>query len=75
MGIYNVILRATTKQAIQRVTLKKTTDKSKWNSKNVQVTPPKGKKKQTNERNKEWKRERESRKQKIKWKNKYSGAW
>lgn len=50
MGIYNVILRATTKQAIQRVTLKKTTDKSKWNSKNVQVTPPKGKKnKQMNE--------------------------
>lgn len=44
--------RATTKNALQKDILKSTTDKSKWNSKNVQVTYRKeGKKKKQEKKN------------------------
>lgn len=55
--------RATTKNALQKDILKSTTDKSKWNSKNVQVTYRKeGKKKKNRKKKTQYKL-----KQKIKW--------
>lgn len=56
--IYNVIPIVVTKTIIHRDIFKNTTDKSKWNNKNVQVTWRKERKKS---------REMEKTEKKIKW--------
>lgn len=62
LWVYNVILRATTKKAILRDTLKSTGDKSKWNSKTHSSNPRESRTKETGKQ----KTERTNRKQKIK---------